>query len=154
MHYQLAFKDKLDGCPIWFDFAIDALYISDTLAAKYFFEKFTIRPGQANEPQWQLGEMRTRLGYVVFADEKVYAHAGALLQNLEALERAFFPEITQTSMSLITKNKQTVKQFWYFINGQFLYFTNSAPYEHSRFCKLRLRFVTRSSLEILRQLVT
>lgn len=146
-HYQLAFKEKLDGCPVWFDFRMDALYISDNLAVKYFFEKFTIRPDQGSEPQWQLENIRTQLRQVIFADEKVYQYSGALLRNLEALEIAVFPDRTRTLLSLLTSNKQTAKQFLYFIKKA------CVPYD-SKSCKLRIRFVNQSNMEICRKLVT
>jgi hypothetical protein len=146
-HYQLAFKEKLDGCPVWFDFRMDALYISDNLAVKYFFEKFTILPGQGSEPQWQLENIRNQLRKVVFADEKVYQYSGALLRNLEALEIAVFPDITRTSLSLINRNQQTANQFLYFIKKACL------PYDRKS-CKLRIGFVSKKSIEICRQMVT
>ena len=146
-HYQLAFKEKLDECPVWFDFGMDVLYISDNLAVKYFFEKFTILPGQGSEPQWQLENIRTQLRQVVFADEKVYQYSGALLRNLEALETAVFPDMTRTSLSLITSNKQTTNQFLYFIKKACVFYD-------SKSCKLRIRFVNKNSLEICREMVT
>ncbi|KAE9376110.1 hypothetical protein N431DRAFT_454690 [Stipitochalara longipes BDJ] len=39
-HYKLAFNVNLNQRPIWFDFSTDILYLSDRLAATFFFEEF------------------------------------------------------------------------------------------------------------------
>jgi hypothetical protein len=148
-NYQLAFKDKLDGCPVWFNFSIDILYINDSLATKYFFEKFTIRPGQVNKPQWQLGEMRAQLQHVVFADEKVYFHSGDLLRNLKALETAIFPEVALIAMVDIAKAKQSLKPL-----AKFFYFLRGAPYQHNKASKLKLQLVAKRYIQALKYMVT